>query len=155
MVAYRETGALAIATGEQWRRTPFKSLAKVRELWEHIEEKLADFPAIRIAGDASWVMIEPQIASDRLCHWEATANVLYEDLPVKCICMYDLRFHPPSDIRAALRTHPYVVFEQRTYTNPFFEAARILEYDPELNDSDADATTIDEMLAFFRSSDPS
>ena len=154
VVGFLETGALVIATGEEWRRTPFKSLAKARELWRHIEGKLADFPAVRIAGDASWSMIDPPIASDRLCHWEATADALYEDLAVKCICMYDLRRHPPSDIRAALRTHSWVIFDQATRANPFYESPRILERDPELNNSDADRATVDSMLAVLRRSGP-
>ena len=151
VVGFRETGALVIATGEDWRSTPFRSLAKARELWGHIERALAAFPAIRIAGDASWSMIAPQITSDRLCHWEATADVLYEGVPVKCICMYDLRLHPPSDIRAALRTHAWVVLDQATQANPFYETPRILERDPELNNSDADPAAIEAMLAYFRS----
>jgi hypothetical protein len=152
VVGFRETGALVIVTGEEWRRTPFKSLAKARELWKHIDRKLADFPAIRIAGDASWAMIEPLITPESLCHWEAIADVLYEDLPVRCICMYDLRLHPPPDIRAALRTHASVVIDQAIHANPFYETPRILERDPELNNSDADAATIDAMLAYFQGS---
>jgi hypothetical protein len=150
VVGHRESGALVIATGEQWRRNSFRSLAKARELWQHIDMSLVDFPAVRIAGDASWAMIEPQVTSDRLCHWEATADVLYEGLPVRCICMYDMRLLAPSDVRAALRTHSWVALDQVTHANPFYEAPRILEREPALNNSDADPGTIDAMLAYFR-----
>ena len=157
VVACLEAGHLVITTGGAWRRTPFRPLGKARELWEHIEAYLADFPSIRIAGNVSWAMTEPQISSDMLCHWEATADTLYEGQPVRCICMYDLGLHPPSDIRAALRTHSEIVLAQRTFKNPYYEAPRILERDPGLFNSDADAGTIEAMLAGLRAwndSDP-
>jgi hypothetical protein len=150
VVACLESGRLVIATGDDWRRTPFKPLSKARELWEHIEAKLAEFPAIRIAGNASWAGIEPQVSSDMLCRWEATADLLYEGQPVRCICMYDLGLHSPSDLRAALRTHFEVVLDQRTLRNPYYEVPRILEHSPELFNSDADAATIEGMLARLR-----
>ena len=142
-----DSGALVIATGAQWRETPFDSLTKARELWQHIEEHLAAFPGVRIAGDAGWARLDPPISADRLCHWEATADLIYEGAPVKAICLYDLEAHSPSDIRAALRTHASAVIGGVTHRNPFYEAEEILNAEPDLNASDADGALIETMLA--------
>ena len=145
-----DSGALVIATGEQWRESPFNSLAKARELWQHIEQNLAEFPAVRIAGDAGWAALAPPISSDRLCHWEATADLIYEDVPVNTICLYNLDERSPSEIRAALRTHPRAVVAGVTHPNPFYEGDAILNAEPDLNASDADAELIQTMLAVFQ-----
>lgn len=147
VVACLETGGLVISTGEEWRRTPFTSLTKARQLWEHIEEYLARFPAIRIVGEASWSLLNPPIASGALCHWEATAGLIYEGMPVQAICMYNLTIHPPPDIRAALKTHSRVILEQGAFQNPYYESDRVLNGDPGLIDTEADAAVIDKMLA--------
>ena len=146
------SGALTVATGEQWRESPLDSITKARELWQYIDEQLTTHPGVRIAGDASWVQLEPAISSDRLCHWEATADLIYEDAPVKTICMYDLTSHSPSAIRAALRTHSLAVLDGESIFNPFYEAVEILDREPDLNDSEADAPLIESMLASLRAS---
>jgi hypothetical protein len=144
-------GSLVIATGEQWRESELNSVIKARELWQHIDQNLASFPHVRIAGDASWVMLDPPIGADRLCHWEATADLIYEDQPVQAVCMYDLNTHSPSAIRAALRTHSYAVIDGLTYSNPYYEAQKILDHEPDLNVSDADGALVAQMLASIRS----
>jgi hypothetical protein len=152
--SYLDSGALVIATGEQWRESPFGSITKARELWQYIEENLARFPAVRIAGDAGWAALEPPIGADALCHWEATADLIYEDVPVKTVCMYDLNRHSPADVRAALRTHSRAVVDGASYRNPYYEAAKILDSEPHLNASDADAIMIEKMLASLRTAPP-
>ena len=147
-----EKGSLALATAEQWRERPnFNSIVKARELWSLMESKLADFAGVRIVGDADWAFLEPAVGSDQLCHWEATANLVYEGEPVRTICMYDLNRHPPADIRAALRTHATAVVSGMRYDNPFFEAPRILQNEPHMNNSDADESMVEDMLYRLRS----
>jgi hypothetical protein len=142
-----EKGALAIATSAQLRGSDdFNSIVKARELWHLVEEKLGQYAGVRIIGDAEWVLIDPPMPSDQLCHWEATADLLYRGEPVSTICMYDLRRHSPSDIRAALRTHAHAQVGRKRYANPFYEAANILENEPHLNASDADRETVAAML---------
>jgi hypothetical protein len=150
VVRHLGDGSLVFATGEQWRQSPFDSLTKARELWQHIDQQLSKFPAVRIAGDAGWAMLNPPISADRLCHWEATADLIYEDSPVKTICMYDLNRHPPSDIRAALRTHSRAVVDGVTHRNHYYEAEEILEREPDFNASEADGDLIENMLAALR-----
>jgi hypothetical protein len=147
-----ERGALTIATGEQLRgSTDFNSIVKARELWRLVEGKLSGFTGVRIIGDAEWALIEPALPSERLCHWEATADLLYKGEPVTTICMYDMRRHSPSDIRAALRTHAHAQVAGMRYVNPFYEAANILDNEPHLNPSDADGQMVASMLDKLKS----
>ena len=140
-------GALTIAKGEDLRQpAEFNSIVKARELWRLVEAKLAGYKSVRIIGDAEWALIEPSLTSDQLCHWEATADLLYKGEAVTTICMYDLHRHSPSDIRAALRTHTGALVAGKRYANPFYEAANILENEPHLNDSDADGSMVEDML---------
>jgi two-component system, chemotaxis family, sensor kinase Cph1 len=147
-----EDGALMVVSAEDWRQSgEFNSLTKARELWNTIEPKLLEFPAVRILGEAQWTTIEPALGSDQLCHWEATADLLYQGEAVRTICMYDLNRHSPSDIRAAIRTHPTVLHGGRQCSNPYYEASRILACEPLLNDSVADAAFVQEMLEQLQS----
>jgi hypothetical protein len=140
-------GALTIARGEDLRQpAEFNSIVKARELWRLVEAKLAAYKGVRIIGDAEWALIEPSLTSDQLCHWEATADLLYKGEAVTTICMYDLNRHSPSDIRAALRTHTAAQVAGKRYANPFYEAANILENEPHLNESDADGSMVEDML---------
>lgn len=141
-----ERGALQIITGDEWRQGgDFNSIIKAREAWGLIEDKLRSFKGVRITGDAGWAL-RPPMPIDQLCHWEATANLIYEDTEVRAICQYDLDKQPTEAIHAALRTHPSVLMGGRRYANPHYEAPRILENEPNLNHSDADAGRLQEML---------
>lgn len=147
-----EKGAFVVVTGEQMRQSAgFNSIVKARELWRLVETKLVDFAGVRIIGDAEWALIEPCLTADQLCHWEATADLLYKGESVRTICMYDINRHSPSDIRAALRTHPMAQVAGRRYANPFYEAASILDNEPHLNKSDADGSMVEGMLRRLRS----
>ena len=142
-----QKGALTIDTGENWRGTDgFRSLAQARELWNALEPRLDAFTGVRIVGDAEWVRLEPRLTDGQLCHWEATADLLYQGEAIRTICMYDLDRHSPSELRAALRTHPTALVAGRQYANPHYEASRILENEPHLNGSVADRAFLNDML---------
>ena len=144
----RETGALAIISSHAWRALSHggSSLAMARDILALVDEQLDTFPALRIAGDVAWGT-EPAIAADLLCHWEATANVVFEGLPVRVICQYDLGRYEPSFIEAALRTHPVVLYKGRRVRNPHYEAQMILEQEPMLNGCSSDAESVHHMLS--------
>jgi hypothetical protein len=117
-----ESGALKMVTGAQFRG------------------------AGRIAGDADW-SLHPVVSADDVCHWEATANLVFEGEPVRVICQYDRERYSPEMIHAVLRTHRSVVYRGHHYRcNPNFEGARILENEPHLNGSNANARTVEEAL---------
>jgi hypothetical protein len=146
----RQREALEVVTGAEYRRPQgFTSTIRARELLEFIDDRLQDFPGVRIAGDVAWEW-EPALPADKLCHWEATANLVFEDLEVITICQYDVSADSPALIHSALRTHPQVILRQQIYLNPFYEAPRILENEPHLNHSDADAQSIETMLSVIR-----
>jgi hypothetical protein len=147
----RQREALTVVSGAEYRRPQgFTSTNKARELLHFINDRLRDFPGVRIAGDVAWEWA-PALSADRLCHWEATANLVFEDLDVIVICQYDIGTDSPALIHSALRTHPQVVLRQQLYLNPFYEAPRILENEPHLNHSDADAERVEAMLSQIRS----
>jgi two-component system, sensor histidine kinase PdtaS len=145
-----ERKALAIITSAEFGQPrSFNSIIKAAELLHFIEDRLTEFAGVRIAADVAWEW-DPPLPPDKLCHWEATANLIFEDQDVRTICEYDLGSHSPAAIHAALRTHPQVVLGGVLYSNPFYEASRILENEPYLNDSDADARLIESMLRHFQ-----
>jgi hypothetical protein len=142
--------ALLVMPGLEYRQPEhFSSIVKARELLDFIEDKLADFSGVRIIGDVAWERFPP-LPVEQVCHWEATANLVFEDQDVRTICQYDLGSDSPSLIHSALRTHPLVILGQRLYRNPYYEAPRILEDEPYSNHSDADAMRIDTMLKEIR-----
>ena len=133
---------------EWYQKTDFRSVTQARRLWEMIESKLDHFPAIRLAADMRWT--REYLPTPELCHWEATANLIFEDVDVGAICQYGLDYHSPAEIHAALRTHPVVMYAGRARPNPFYEAPTILANEPFLNASYADAATVEAMLSTFR-----
>ena len=104
---------------------------------------------MRVVGDVGWA-IEVKLSVESLCHWEATANLVWEDTNCRAICQYDIGRHEPAALHSALRTHPIVVFEGRALQNPFYEAGAILANEPHLNSSHADTDAVQAMLATLR-----
>jgi hypothetical protein len=138
---------LIVCAGERWRGIgEFTSVANARQVWAMIEDAFAAFNGIRFVVDAGW-MLEPAVAVDRLCHWEATLNPLIEGYDeVRVLCQYNVSRHSAAAVHSALRTHPAVLFGGQARSNPFYEAPRILEYEPDLNHSEAEAGMIEGML---------
>jgi hypothetical protein len=142
---------LNVIRGEEWRQTgEFNSIVKAREAWGLIERMRVAFTGVRIAGDAAWAL-EPPLSVDQLCHWEATANLVFKGEDVRVICQYDLSRHSAAAVHSAIRTHPIVILGGRSLSNPYYDAPRILEHEPRLNYSDADAGMVQDMLRRLRS----
>jgi hypothetical protein len=139
--------SLVLCAGENWRLPgDFNSIVKAGQVWEIIENGFASFSGVRFAIDASW-MLEARIPPDRICHWEATFNPLVAgDHEVRVLCQYNLNHHSAECIHSALRTHAVAVVGGRICENPYYDAPRILEREPYLNYSDADAGLIEGML---------
>jgi hypothetical protein len=110
---------------------------------------MANFKGLRIAGDAAWAL-RPELAVDQLCHWEATANLLYKGQEIRAICQYNLRDHSPGAVHSALRTHPLVILDGLVRPNPYYEAPKILENEPLLNNTNANAQDVEGMLSRLR-----
>jgi MEDS: MEthanogen/methylotroph, DcmR Sensory domain len=143
----RETGALTITSSDAWRAMcQSGSVGMAREVLGLVDQKLGAFPSIRIAGNVGWSE-EPAVSAEMLCHWEATANVVFEGLPARVICQYDIESYQPAFIHAALRTHPIVLYKGRRVRSPYYEAANILAKEPKLNGSSNDPEVVANMLA--------
>jgi hypothetical protein len=138
---------LIICAGERWRPPhDFSSTTNARRTWEMIERGLESSNGVRFAIDAGW-MLDPLIPTDLVCHWEATLNVVIDDgVNVRVLCQYNIGRHSLAGVHAALRTHPIAQIGGGPRTNPYYEAMRILENEPRLNYSNADAGMIEGML---------
>jgi two-component system, chemotaxis family, sensor kinase Cph1 len=142
----KERGSLIVCSGEHWRRpTGFSSTQNGRDTWRTIERALAGFCGIRFAVDLGWTL-DPPVPNDLVCHWEATLNVTIDDAPARVLCLYNLRRHTATAVHSALRTHPIAVVAGAWRGNPFYEAPSILQHEPHLNHSKADATMVEGML---------
>jgi len=146
VMAERQSGALKIIDKSEWRRPnrSLRSLAQARKAFRLVPWN--EFSGARVIYDAAWAL-NPELSPDELCHWEATATLLYEGLPVRVICQYDLNRHSHKAIDSALRTHPLVLTGDALVANPHCEAERILEFEPILNYSSADAGEVAKMLS--------
>ena len=139
-------GSLIVCEGEHWRSPqPFSSIRNARAAWELVESGLEEFGGVRFAVDMGWTL-DPPVPHDLLCHWEATLNVLNSDVNVRTMCLYNVRRHSAVSIHSALRTHPIVMVSGRCVRNPYYEAERILENEPHLNHSIADASMVEGLL---------
>jgi hypothetical protein len=146
----RQRGALQIVHRSDWRPAgEFNSMVQARRAIDLFDRLLVEFRGIRIVGDAAWAL-EPELAVDQLCHWEATANLVYKGQDIRAICQYNLKDHSAAAIHSALRTHPVIILDGRRCPNPYYEAPRILENEPHLNHSNADELAVDDMLARLR-----
>lgn len=139
-------GALKIIGRSEWRSpgSTFRSLAQARKAYRLVP--WTRFRGARIVYDAAWAL-SPELPPEDLCHWEATATLLYEGLPVRAICQYDLENQSTPALEAALRTHPYVLTGQTVIANPHCEAEQILEFEPVLNYSSATTDEVSRMLS--------
>jgi len=141
-----ECGALEVVGRNAWRAFCHRgSVRMAREVLALLRQKVSQFSAIRIAGDVEWA-VDPAITDDVLCHWEATANLVFDGLRARVLCQYDIDRYPPSFIFAALRTHPGVLYNGQQAVNPFYEAPRILRHEPMFNHNSNDADTVARML---------
>lgn len=142
---------MTLLSGEDFRGNPrFNSVIQARAFWEFMSDRLENFPAIRITGDVAWHLDLP-LCTSLVCHWEATANLVFDDEEVRAICPYDLQSAPPRMIHAALSTQHQVLLGNQLFRNPFFEAHLILENEPFLSHSDATTTLIQSMLLELQS----
>jgi len=144
----RESGALTIK-GVRPPPPKFRAVRQTRELWRMVEPLLERFGAVRMLREVTWL---PELAlrTEDLCHFEAAKDLLFAESEVRSICQYDLTRHSPEAIHTALRTHPLVIYDGQVRDNPFYEVAAILAKEPLAFASDADATTVEKMLARLR-----
>ncbi|HEX5480147.1 MAG TPA: MEDS domain-containing protein [Dehalococcoidia bacterium] len=146
--AEERRGRLQFLTGAVWR-TPLVaggSLGMARTALALLKPLRAEFNGVRIIGDAEWDL-PPSVPAAALCHWEATANVVFDDSDVRAICQYAADHYAPDHLLAPLRTHASVIYEGALHANPNDDAARILLYEPHLNETPSDPELLETALA--------
>jgi hypothetical protein len=145
--AHQQRGSLDLLEG--WDGAPaarLNSIERARALWRRIDRGLTAYGAVRYVVDMSGGTVAG-LDDDQLCHWEATLDRLVEGEAVRVLCLYDSKALSPALIHCALRTHQNVTFRGRPRQSPYYEAPRILDQEPNLNHSDADARAVEAMLA--------
>ena len=73
--------------------------------------------------------------------------MVFQGLPARVICQYDIDRYEPAYIHAALRTHPVILYKGRRVRSPYYDAPAILEHEPRLNESSNDPEVLAGMLA--------
>jgi len=146
VAAARDAGSLRV--GRSPDREPlgdFNSVRMAKTVWRFVQEALLSSNGVRFVVDTP-CSLSRELSADQLCHWEATFDVLHAGAPMRTICMYDRRKLSTAEIHGALRTHPVVLVNQRFCLNPYYEAPAILEHEPHLNVSHADAETVNRII---------
>ena len=122
-------GRLAFWSRNNWRQPgELDSLRKADQVRGFINDAAnAGFKGVRFAVEMTWTL-GPDISADKLEHWEATINTLFEpSFPGRIICQYNRSRLSPDALLAALHTHPVAVVGQDVYPNLFYQAPLILD----------------------------
>ena len=78
-----------------------------------------NFPALRAAGEMSWVLPQPPGADDFFAY-ESALNRIATEEPAVFMCLYDLRRCAVSMLVDVLRTHPTVLVDRMVLYNPHY-----------------------------------
>jgi hypothetical protein len=139
-------GALRCTTADAWRKSASNVVIMARNTLTLLKPLLEEFNGVRIIGDVEWDL-DPPVSPGSLCHWEATANLIFDSPDVASICQYDVGHYAPAMIHSAIRTHPWIIWEGQWRPNKFYEARQILNHEPFLNESNADDAMVLDMLS--------
>ena len=126
-------GALLLWTRREWRQPgDLDSEKKALQVGEFVDAALAaGFKGIRFAVEMTWTL-GPDIAADRLRHWEATINRIFvPGFPGRIICQYSRRRLSPGVVDTCLSTHPLAIIGDQIYPNLYYEAPLILSGESE------------------------
>jgi hypothetical protein len=82
------------------------------------------FKAVRAAGEMSWVLRILEDSSE-LMVYEASLTEFLKKLPVSGICIYDTNKFNGSTIFDVLKTHPFIIINDRIHQNPYFTPASV------------------------------
>jgi len=146
--AEEQHNRLRLLTGDAWR-TPLSegtSLSMARAALATLRPLLHVFNGVRIVGDAQWDLDPPVTAAD-VCHWEATANLVFEESDVRVICQYSVEHYAAEFLHAALRTHGTVIWDGKRHSNRHCEAREILRREPALNQPASDSHAVETILS--------
>ena len=147
-----DDGSLVLWTRSEWRQPgELDSARKADQVRRIIDDALRQgYSGVRFGIEMTWTL-GPDIAADRLCHWEATINsILSPDLPVRMICQYSRRRLPPDVLQAALLTHPVAILGKDAFANPYHDGSLGVGSQVEAGAEGVDRERIDLMLSRLR-----
>ncbi|HVV02491.1 MAG TPA: MEDS domain-containing protein [Verrucomicrobiae bacterium] len=122
-------GRLALWTRKEWRQPgDLDSARKAEQVRTFVRDaREAGFSGIRFAVEMTWTL-NPDIEPEKLEHWEATLNTLFDpSFPARIVCQYNRSRLDPRVLMAGLHTHPDIILGKEVCSNPFFEAPLILK----------------------------
>jgi hypothetical protein len=141
---------LAVLAAQEWyQELSVHTLRMAKTLWGTVSAALDTFGTARLLADMRWVT-DSAVSPDTLCHWEASANTIFDGTGTRVVCQYDLSHQSPSEVLAALRTHPLVILDGKLVSNVYYEAPEILAKEPHLNHTEADSKQIALMLSSLK-----
>jgi len=131
VAAESKRSRLLLWTRKEWRQPGELNSDKKAAQVRHFISQAArlGFKGIRFAVEMTWTL-GPDIRADKLEHWEATINTLFEPtFPVHIICQYNRSRLSPDIMLAALHTHPVAIVGQNIFPNSYYQAPLLLKED--------------------------
>ena len=78
------------------------------------------YEGTRVAGEASWCLVEGRADIASLMAYEARVNVLLTTYPITACCQYDTRLFDGSTIMDVLAVHPVMIVRGQLVRNPYY-----------------------------------
>ncbi|MFC6827095.1 MEDS domain-containing protein [Halopelagius fulvigenes] len=107
-----ESGQLTFHTVEETylRNGTFEPDEMVAFYGEMIDEATAEYPALRISAEISW-LADGETAFETFMEYESKVNDLFDDEDCIALCQYDRTSFPPETVRDIIRTHPHLIYD--------------------------------------------
>ena len=90
---------------------------KTIEIWQRETRKAIaqGFGALRVVGEATFSIGKAELAR-KLIHYENLMNaVLFPYFGIKSLCVYDKSLYPPQIIKAAIKAHPTLFYNEEVF----------------------------------------
>ncbi|MFO7816404.1 MAG: MEDS domain-containing protein [Desulfovibrionales bacterium] len=118
METYLQSGRLVIIdVGSSYSGNSGFDPDSTIEIWKHESMKAFSdgFNALRVVGEATFALEGPGL-HEKLIYYENIINqVLFEKYPFKSLCAYDKNRYPSEVIKAAIRAHPILFYNEELF----------------------------------------
>ncbi|SDQ89996.1 MEDS domain-containing protein [Halopelagius longus] len=133
-----ESGQLTFHTVEETylRDGTFEPDGMIDIYGEIIEETKAEYPALRISAEISW-LAEGGTPLEKFMEYESRINELFDEEDCIALCQYDRRSFPSETIRDVIRTHPHLIYDG-TVCHNFYHVPPEDFFDPDDAEQEVD-----------------
>lgn len=147
--ARRESGQLSLRSADDVSLADgsFDPDATIRHLAEVVREAVEEngFDHVRFAGEMTWLLDRTDAqADDGIAEYEAKLNEFFAEASATGLCQYSRERFPPAVLQDVLRTHPRIVADGESVSNPYYVPPA------EILGDDVRAETIDRRLRAVR-----